>query len=252
MSSVPADTDANASWLILRYLPTALFSLRMTYATNKGGKTLLVPTPYAVKMALIDACFRMFDAHEAEARAKHVYGLVKDRPVRIGPPRNCVVQNTFIKIKQEERGAPRGIYAPTIAYREFCFYDGELKVALGVGGMADQDVRDLTEIAARVNYLGKRGSFMQFVGADLHHGKLPRGYTCPEKEADIVNGGYRSMHHLDDFGQALIQDPHGFDRINSYGDKPSGLGSYRILVPTMLPYRYVSSGKHFTYYRLVE
>ncbi|MDI6908118.1 MAG: hypothetical protein QMC81_11620 [Thermoanaerobacterales bacterium] len=244
--------DANASWLILRYLPTAMFSVRMTYATNKGGKTLLVPTPYAVKLALVDACFRAFGANKAEARAKQVYELIKGRPVRIGPPRHCVVQNTFIKIKQEERGAPRGIYAPTIAYREFCYYDGELRVALGAGGMSDQDVRDLTEIAARVNYFGKRGSFMQFMGAKFHHGELPRGFTCPESEADIVNGGYRSMHHLDDFGQALIQDPHGFDRINSYGTKPSSLGSYRVLVPTMLPYRYMSSGKHFTHYQLVE
>src|SRR5690606_35847212 len=90
-------------WLILLFRPVSLFSLRMTHATNKGGKTLLVPTPYAVKLALIDACFRLFAGEEANQRARQVYELVKGIEIRFRPPAHCVVQNTFIKIKQQER-----------------------------------------------------------------------------------------------------------------------------------------------------
>lgn len=242
---------ADSSWLILRYEPTSLFSLRMTHATNKGGKTLLVPTPYAVKLALIDACFRMYEGETAVAKARWVFDLIKGRQIRIGPPRDCVVQNTFIKIKQEERGAAKGIYAPTIAYREFCFYAGQLKIALAVDGLTDDEIDDLKKVAARVNYLGKRGSFMQFLGAEYHKGRLPKGYSCPESEADIVGGGYRATNYLDDFGEALVRDRDGFDRINTYSTKPSGLGTFRVLIPTLLPYRYSSSSKHYTHFRCV-
>lgn len=245
------DYQEKGRWLIIDYQPTSLFSLRMTHATSKGGKTLLVPTPYCVKLALIDACFRKYGVDEAHSTAVNVYETVKDKPVRFHPPSHCVVHNTFIKIKQEERNAPKGIFAPTIAYREFCYFDGLLKVAIGVADLADDFVNELAGLFARINYLGKRGSFMQFRGAKVHKGGLPAGYTCPAAEADIVNGGYRTTHYLDDFGEALIRDKHGFDRVNSYGGKPSALGKFRVLVPTMLPYRHESSGKHYTHYRRV-
>jgi hypothetical protein len=236
-------------WLAARYRPTSLFSLRMTHATSKGGKTLLVPTPYAVKMALIDACFRMYDSGGAVKKAQWVYETIKNREIRFRPPEHCVVQNTFIKIKQEKRNAPKGIYDSTIAYREFCFYDGELDIALNISGLSDSAVENLAALAAHINYLGKRGSFVQFLRTEIHDDKLPLGYTCPEAEADIVNGGYGTTHYLDDFGEALVQDKDGFQRINSYSGKPSALGKYRILTPTLLPYRYESSGRHFTHFR---
>ena len=235
-------------WLIASYRPTAMFSLRMTHATSKGGKTLLVPTPYAVKLALIDACFRLHASDEGYAHAARVYEMIKARKIRFCPPEHCVVQQTFIKIKQQEKNAPRGIFASNIAYREFCYFSGDLAVALDINGLEEVDRLYLTELFPRVNYLGKRGSFMQFISCQTWEGPLPRGYTCPESEADIANGGYASTNYLDDFSEALVQDKDGFERLNSYSGKPSSL-KYRALVRTLLPYRQVSSGKHFTYYK---
>lgn len=235
-------------WLIASYRPTAMFSLRMTHATSKGGKTLLVPTPYAVKLALIDACFRLHASDEGYAHAARVYEMIKARKIRFCPPEHCVVQQTFIKIKQQEKNAPRGIFASNIAYREFCYFSGDLAVALDINGLEEVDRLYLTELFPRVNYLGKRGSFMQFISCQTWEGPLPRGYTCLESEADIANGGYASTNYLDDFSEALVQDKDGFERINSYSGKPSSL-KYRALVRTLLPYRQVSSGKHFTYYK---
>ncbi|MFH1897757.1 MAG: hypothetical protein ABH886_05900 [Candidatus Desantisbacteria bacterium] len=107
----------------------------MTHATSKGGKTLIVPTPYAFKMTLLDACFRAFEGGEAELKARGAFDLIKGCDIRFSPPSECLVQNTFVKIRQEERDAPRGLFVPTIAYREFCFYSGgELKVALEING----------------------------------------------------------------------------------------------------------------------
>jgi len=46
-------------WMIARYLPVAPFSLKPAAATSSGGKTLLVITPYAIKMALLDVAIRI-------------------------------------------------------------------------------------------------------------------------------------------------------------------------------------------------
>jgi hypothetical protein len=47
-------------WLIADYQPVTLFSLKNSLATSSGGKSLLVPTPCAFKMALLDAACRVW------------------------------------------------------------------------------------------------------------------------------------------------------------------------------------------------
>ena len=45
-------------WLLAIYEATTLFSLKTSDATSSGGRTLLAPTPYAIKMGLLDAAYR--------------------------------------------------------------------------------------------------------------------------------------------------------------------------------------------------
>ena len=52
------DTQDASRWLVFQYAPAALFSLKSSRATSTVGKTLLTPTPYAVKMAFLDAALR--------------------------------------------------------------------------------------------------------------------------------------------------------------------------------------------------
>lgn len=46
-------------WVSAEYEATALFTLKPALATSSGGKTLLVPTPYSIKMALLDVACRL-------------------------------------------------------------------------------------------------------------------------------------------------------------------------------------------------
>lgn len=239
-------------WLILKYLPVSLFSLRMTHATNKGGKTLLVATPYAFKMTMIDACFRVFDGNEAEKKARAVFDIIKNRVIRFNPPSDCIVQNTFIKIRQEERDAPRGFYVPTIAYREFCFYgNGELRVALDINGLLEEKTSIISRLGSHVNCIGKRGSFWQFTGSEIYAGELSREYTEPQEETNKVISDFKWVQYLDEFGDALCKAKDGFDRINTYSDGEIKLGKHRVLVRTILPYKFKRSSKHFTHYEKV-
>ncbi len=239
-------------WLILSYLPVSLFSLRMTHATSKGGKTLLVPTPYAFKMTLIDACFRVFDGNNAEIKARQLFDLIKNCEIRFNPPAGCIVQNTFIKIRQEERDAPKGFYVPTIAYREFCFYiDGELKVAIGINGLLEDAVSLIRRVGSHINCIGKRGSFWQYIKDSIYKGTLPEGYTFPQPEERLLTGKFQWVQYLDDFGEVLCKAKDGFDRISTYGSGTVKLGEHRILVKTLIPYRFVQSSKHFTQYEKI-
>lgn len=255
-------------WLILSYLPVSLFSLRMTHATNKGGKTLLVPTPYAFKMTLIDACFRVFDGNNAEIKARQVFDLIKNCEIKFSPPAGCIVQNTFTKVldlfQSKKSGAEKEKeileakanrnypFRRTIAYREFCFYsNGELKVAIGVNGLSEDVVSLIRRVGSHINCIGKRGSFWQYIGDSIYKGNLPEGYTFPQPEERLMNGKFQWVQYLDDFGEVLCKAKDGFDRISTYGSGTIKLGEHRILVKTVIPYGFVQSSKHFTQYKKI-
>ena len=66
-------TLSNQEWLVLEYLPTSLFTLKISTATNKGGKTLFVPTPYSIKLSFINEAFRI----GGEGLAREIFGDIK-------------------------------------------------------------------------------------------------------------------------------------------------------------------------------
>ena len=172
-------TTSPHEWLVTTYQPVTMFSLRMTHATSKGGKTLVVPTPYVVKMALLDACFRRFPAAEALSRARIVFDWIKPREIRFRPPKHCLVTNTFQKVLDWSRDGPDP-FRQTIAYRELAFYGGDdLLVALAVDGLRADERQILIELFAHINSLGKRGGFVQFTGTEVCTGPLPWGIHRP-------------------------------------------------------------------------
>src|ERR1035441_227642 len=100
------------SWLVFRYRPTSLFSLKTSRATSTVGKSLLVPTPYAVKMAFVDAGLRADLLPDPDG---FVRSLAKTR-VRIGVPRDACVTGTIQKIRQQPKNpVPEQPYIPNLA-----------------------------------------------------------------------------------------------------------------------------------------
>lgn len=242
-----------SKWFIVTYAPVSLFSLRMTRATSKGGKTLLVPTPYSFKMALLDACFRVFQSSDAETTARKVFHLIKNIEIRFSPPSHCIVQNTFVKIRQEERDAPKGFFVPTIAYREFCFYGGDkLQVALLIDGLENKEIVLIETLCMHINCIGKRGSFWQYEENTILRGNLPENYTRSDYNNTVGDNHSRWLQELDDFGQPLCEDENGFDRISTYGKGEIKLGKHRVLMKTLIPYCFKRSSRHFTQYEKIQ
>src|SRR6266700_2921378 len=83
-------------WIIAHYLSVAPFSLKPAIATSSGGKTLLVPTPYAIKMALLDCAIRTRGLAEGE----RLFPLLRDLAIAMKLPDDLVVMKGFSKSKR--------------------------------------------------------------------------------------------------------------------------------------------------------
>ncbi len=226
------------------YKPTGLFSLKSSAATSSGAKTLLVPTMYSVKMALIDAAFR------SGKDGAEVFELVKPLAIRFRPPKYVAVTHGFIKIRREREVKDAknqeavelkwtSPFQPTVAYREFCAFEGELTVAIET----EERTPWIEELLPSVSYFGKRGSFFQFVGSE-HAETLPGRFTFPlddppeEFSLDVV------VQPLDDLGERAT-----FDAISTYSLGRARLGRDRMIVQTAVPYKMISSSRGYTLYR---
>ncbi|HHY68217.1 MAG TPA: hypothetical protein GX517_13665 [Alicyclobacillus sp.] len=236
-------------WMEAVYRPVSLFSLRTAQATSSGGKTLLVPTPYAVGMALVDAGYRI----GGETAAKALFRMAATQRILLRPPEEAVVTNTFVKILKESRKDGRsdtpdqGPYGSSIAFREFCFFRGELRVALSVGDLAPKNVALLEDALWYVQYFGKRGSFFQPVDVRVVE-ELQEGYCVPADELSGDPNLFMTVQVLDEIGEGKNLDDL-FDRLNSYSKSRAQLGKHRRLREYRLPYRLVQSSHHYSWYR---
>lgn len=232
-------------WLIAEYEASALFSLKPATATASGGKTLLVPTPFAVKMALLDVACRL-EGQPAAARAWESW--LAESIVALHPAREVVVNNTFMKVLKPRRNpaAPgsqhAGYFQQTISYSEYAQLAGLLGVAVEINAGADSN--RLAYWLLNVNYLGKRGSFVQLQGVPYLSEDLPEGFIAVDGElAEIPIDTL--LTQLDDVGEGA-----SFAAVSIYSEKRLQLGKQRILRHTALPYELIASSRGYSYYRL--
>lgn len=122
---------------------------------------------------------------------------------------------------------------------------------MGIKGFSKDIVTLLKCLGSHINCIGKRGSFWQYVGDSICEGKLPKGYTYNQENEQLTTGNFLWAQYLDNFGEPLCNAIDGFDRISTYGSGTVKLGEHRILVKTIIPYRFVQSSKHFTQYEKI-
>jgi hypothetical protein len=223
-----------AQYLVAHYLPTALFSLKDSQATNAAGKTLLVPSPYAIKMALLDVAARSQGLESAKA----VFLWLKGLSIRVSPPEYACVSNTFIKIQRPPKNPePNEPFKPTIAFREYAQYVGELRLAFAVQALSQAQLGQLTELLLRINYFGKRGCFMQFTQTSSLD-VLDASFVFATGDTHPHTGSV--MHYLDDFGSKMT-----WDKLDVYHkDKPD-----RTVAAYLLPYQLKRSSKRSSLYQ---
>jgi hypothetical protein len=248
-------TTGQSAWLVARYSPVTLFSLRPSITTAAGGQTLLVPTPYAVKLALTDAVIRV----EGESTGMALFNIAQPLEVRLRLPAFTVVTHTFNRVRwaargdkggdndeSDEEGGNAGPWATRIAYREYCFLAGELEIAFDVGSLSLETRDALVAALMKVTYFGKRGGFFQFLDVYLQT-ELSAGFDVPAvpPSPDLR---YAVVQVLDDLPRA--PDPALWERINSFSAAPARLEVHRLVRDRLraLAARRVRSSRTYTLY----
>ena len=255
-------------WIVARYLPVAPFSLKPAAATSSGGKTLLAPTPYAIKMALLDAAIRTMGITAGE----QLFSSLRTLIVQIALPEDILVFKSFSKswrpveskeaqkkdetreefeARQREKLAgriERGQYPlySTIAYREYVYYRDAFQLAFTLPD-GESFPAELSQLLTCINYFGKRGGFMQIMEPPRQHEQLPAGLFT-----ELTAEGLQQFHPdgtlqvLDDCGKSLT-----FQRANIYSSERISIGKERILRHVVLPYRLKRSSRSYSWYQRI-
>jgi hypothetical protein len=240
-------------WIIAEYQPTTFFSLRPHTATSSGGKSLIVPTPFAVKMALLDVAIRT----QGLERGQTLFPALRDLQIAVRLPRYIVVNNTFIRIlrlkeiktKASEKEAAiakakadcQWPFQRSIAFREYVHFGGPL--ALAFKGMLQDDLLPLLE---QVNYLGKRGGFFQWLGRSETVEELPENFTILTHSIGKAFP-LGMLQIVDDCGPSLT-----FEHVNIYSRRSMSAGKDRTFHHVVLPYQIIRSSRGFTLYQRLD
>lgn len=238
-------------WSFAEFQPTAFFSLRAPHATSSGGKSLLIPTPFALRTALLDVAIRT----QGLARGKALFPALKHLTIALRLPPSLVVNKTFgriLKINdsvskagaaqraaniERARASRRWPYQRNIAFREIIHYGGPLTLAFQ--GM---DANDLHPLLLQLSYLGKRGGFMQLWRAPWTEPALPPGFT--DLTTDMgPTFPLGTLQVVDDWGPGLT-----FDTLNIYHPSKPRRGRDRITRQIVLPCRPIRSSRSYTLY----
>lgn len=232
-------------WLVGEFEPVALFSLRPSYTTASGGQTLLAPTPFAIKMALLDASCRVEGVQVARRR----WQVLRALQVAWRPPSHVVVSRTFQRVLKPRRSEAKGEeeqgpFQRTIAYREYAYFADAFGLALGWEGEDHCDW--LSALLVHVSYFGKRGSFVQLRAAPRCVEELPRDYVMLTKQPTQfpIDG---VLQALDDCSLKV-----DFEAVNVYNKESSLSKMDRLRVYVVLPYRQQRSTRAFAWYERLE
>jgi hypothetical protein len=234
---------------VFQYAPVSLFSLKSSRATSTAGKTLLTPTPYAVKMAFLDAALRHGLAEDPDELVR----WLARASLRLGVPQHACVTGTIQSIRQETRDVERTRdpdlppYRANIAMREFVHYHGTIRLAFDLSTCSSELIAFLLQVAPAINYLGKRGSFIQYLSG-TRQTDLDSTFTRPAltpsigaSDAAPPTPGHRAV--LDDFGVKA-----SFVALNSFTPAELRRGVDRRFVETILPLEVHNLGPGFVHY----
>lgn len=210
------------------YKPTALFSLRDSNSTSSGAKSLFLPSPYAIKMAFLNQAISL-GGEDFNKNKKH-FEIIRDAEISYNIKGNFCVNNCFVKIQKQRDNDP---FKATVSFREYIYIDDEIEIIFEVKD--NDEVHFIKKYLHKINQLGKRGCFFQFV----KYNDEPSESNV--KAFNVKEIAFGILQEYDDFDKKLT-----FENVNSFSDAKT-TRKKSILV---LPLSSVSSSKSYTNYIL--
>jgi hypothetical protein len=210
------------------YQPTNLFSLKESNSTNSGAKSLLIPSPYSIKMALFNQAITIDGKETFAERESKEFAFIKDSKIEYRVSGSFCVNNCFVTILSLRDGAFRG----KPSFREYIYLSDNIEIIFDVKSVEAKQY--LQKYLHRINYFGKRGCFFQFV----EYRDNPSEPNVKEFNVSDFSPGI--LQEFDDVSpKANFKNVDNFDAASAKRDK-------KILV---IPVRNVNSSKSYTHFR---
>jgi CRISPR-associated protein Cas5 subtype I-A len=212
------------------YQPTNLFSLKDSNSTNSGAKSLLIPSPYAIKMALFNQAITIDGKSVFEGSNSSEFAFIKDAKISYRISGSFCVNNCFVTIQSYRN--ERKEFTGKPSFREYIYISDNIEIIFTVE--SEEAKQYLQKYFYRINYFGKRGCFFQFVG----YRDNPSEPNV--KEFDTSNFSPGILQEFDDISHnAKFENIDNFDSVNAKRDK-------NILV---IPVKNENSSKSYTHFR---
>lgn len=219
----------------VKYIPTSLFSLKESNSTNSGAKSLLLPSPYSIKMAILNQAITMGGELELlETKNSKVFRYIRDAKIGfyIEDESYFCVNNSFVKILKPAREG--GGFGQTVAFREYIYLSNPLEIIFEVENEEQKEY--LKKYLHKISYFGKRGCFFQF--ADYKD--EPNDANVIEFSSANISPGI--IQEYDDFDSKIT-----FDKVNNFSGSITKRKKHILNVPLI---RVNSSKSHSVFQRL--
>lgn len=216
------------------YKPTSLFSLKSSNATNSGAKSLFLPSPYAIKMAILNQAITAGgDLEKLNLRKSKEFGFIRDAGIEYYLPEGgfFCINNSFVKILKPAREG--GGFQQTVAFREYVYISDEIEIIFEVD--SEEAINYLKKYLFRINYFGKKGCFFQFV----NYSDKPNVANVTSFDAKTIVPGI--IEEYDDFEKSVE-----FENVNNFSSKNTKREKKILTIPVSK----VSSSKSFSCYKV--
>lgn len=234
--------ETENQWLTVSYHPVSLFSLKRSDATSMAARSNLVPTPYAVKMALLKVLLEsQGNSHptDFDAWIKNQFTWIRDLRIYILPPERLVVNRNGYKLRYYDQTADKADKSrPTVpmqdgfVFREWVYLEGNLQICCG----ASNRLVELEQLFAQINYFGKRGCFFQYLPEETEQTLNPKFQFSPDQSFTV--------QPMDDLGQKTT-----FNKINPFSTEKAQLEKDRVIQPGFLPLELIASSARYDLYQ---
>ncbi len=212
------------------YQPTSLFSLKDSNSTNSGAKSLLLPSPYAIKMAIFNQAITSNGKESFEEKKSEEFAIIKNAKIEYHVSGSFCVNNCFVTIQSLRDGSYRG----KPSFREYVYLSDDIEIIFEVKD--EQAKHYLQKYLHRINYFGKRGGFFQFVG-----------YKEYPSEPNV------NIFDVSNFIPGILQE---YDDISPKSkfinvDNYTSAGAKREKKVLVIPVQNKNSSKSYTHYKVV-
>lgn len=155
-------------WIRAQVFFASMYSYRIPNTSPSFAPTSPVPSPSAVRLALVDAAIQ---ESGSVGNGQTVFELVKSVPLFLVPPKRVCIVKAFTKRLKPGKGKVKELVEST-GIREYCHPDGPLEIYLEMG----REAKHILRLFQLLRRLGTTDS-LAFCSAEIG-GEPPAELSC--------------------------------------------------------------------------